>query len=95
VVRLSKPGGQVILRVEKLVDSFAQVTLRSTSLELSATDAEKILDEKYKAPVGDHFGGLGVQLSLVKDILVRQEGKIWLENSPEGVRLFRIRLLSV
>jgi len=35
------------------------------------------------------FGGLGVRLSLIRDIVARQGGKIWMENQPgKGVVFF-------
>jgi len=89
-VKFSAGGGQILVRVEKTPERTAQVVVRSPGAALNASESAQIFNENYR-PAGDkaqRFGGLGVQLSLVKEILTRAGGKIWVESEAGKAALF-------
>jgi signal transduction histidine kinase len=93
-VKFSTGGGQIMVRIEKTPERQAQVTVRSPGALLDGEESAKIFNEAYK-PSGDkvqRLGGLGIRLSLVKDILSRQGGKIWLENQPGKAVVFFVTM---
>ena len=93
-VKFSAGGGQIVLRIEKTPDRQIQISVRSPGAVLDASESAKLFNEDYQ-PSGaraQRFGGLGVRLSLIKDILTRQGGKIWLENQPGKAVVFFVSL---
>lgn len=93
-VKFSAGGGQITIRIEKTPERLAQVIVRSPGAVLDADESAKIFNEGYK-PSSDklqRFGGLGVRLSLIKDILTRQGGKIWVENQPGKAVIFFVSM---
>jgi DNA-binding response OmpR family regulator len=83
VIRQSKPGGQVALRIEKQPDRQALLQVSGSSFLLEPKDALAVFDDKAGSTGGSPFSGLGIRLSLVKEIISRHNGSICL-NSPES-----------
>jgi signal transduction histidine kinase len=93
-VHFSVTGGQIVIRMEKAPDSQVHTSIRSVGVVLNPKEAEHIFDESYRpaSGVGRRFGGLGIRLHLVKDILTRHNGKIWLESQPGKGTTFHFNL---
>jgi signal transduction histidine kinase len=90
-IKFCGSGGQIVVRLERTADRQAQITVRTPGALVDAKDTARIFEDGYKPDANrvQRFGGLGVRLSLVKDMLTRQGGKIWLENQPnKGVSFF-------
>ncbi len=83
-LKFSAPGGQVFIRVEKTPDRQAKIQVRTPGVALDSKDATRIFEDGFKGTsvLPQRFGGLGIRLSLIRDIVIRQGGKIWLENQP-------------
>ena len=79
-LRYGASSGLVTIRLERAGDQ-AQGALKNSSFTIDAKDTQKLIDEPGKTPaVAPHFGGLGVRLNVLKEILASQKGKIWLEG---------------
>lgn len=93
-VKFSNSGGQIILRLEKTPDRHAHVTVRNVGVVMDAKATEEIFKENFRpdSAAVQRFGGLGIRLSLIKDIITRQGGKIWLESQPGKGTTFHISL---
>jgi DNA-binding response OmpR family regulator len=92
-LRCSTEGGQVVIRLERAADHQAHLAFFSVSGKLDAQEAKHIFDEAYRpAPAAHRPSGLGISLGLVKEILARQGGKIWLENPPGRGVIFHVSL---
>jgi K+-sensing histidine kinase KdpD len=83
-IKFSSSGGQIVLRVEKTPERQVVVAVRSPGAVLDAKDTTRIFEESYRPDPAraQRFGGLGIRLSLIKDILTRHGGKIWVEIQP-------------
>jgi K+-sensing histidine kinase KdpD len=83
-VKFSSAGGQITLRAEKGAERQALVVVRSPGAVLDAKDTARIFEESYNPDPAQaqRSGGLGIRLSLIKDILTRHGGKIWVEVQP-------------
>lgn len=97
-LRFGANGGHVTLRLEKSSDGQAYLRVRSTGRMLTSKDIEKAFEEnepplpKPAAGAAAPFRGLGIRLSLLKDIITRQHGEIWLESQPLKGTTLHIRL---
>jgi DNA-binding response OmpR family regulator/signal transduction histidine kinase len=92
VVRWSKPGGQVLVRLVLTRNSQAHLAVCSSGLDFQPKDGEDLFAEKPATPGQCSFGGLGIRPSLVKEIITRHKGKIWFENKTEGRPGFHLHL---
>jgi DNA-binding response OmpR family regulator/signal transduction histidine kinase len=80
-IRNCGAGGQVFVRMERMPDGQAHLTVRSSRL-LEPKEAEKVFDEKDPTSPTGRFGGLGIRLGLVREIVSRFGGSVWLEGHP-------------
>jgi len=75
------PEGKIqVLAEEK--ENFLKVSVVDTGIGILAQEREKIFDEFYqiKQERGDVFPGRGLGLNIIKSIVERQGGKIWVES---------------
>ena len=90
-IKFSNPGGQVGIRLEKTSDSVpaAHVIVSNTGQGIDPRQINAIFTPNYRAPETQprRFGGIGIGLSLIKEIINGQKGKIWVESqSGQGSR---------
>jgi K+-sensing histidine kinase KdpD len=95
-IKFSPPGRQVILRV--FMDrSLAHLTVKDSGAgiinpRLLARIFEPGLADL--APPSNAFNGLGIRLSLIKEVVTAQGGKVWAESQPGQGSIFHIALPS-
>jgi signal transduction histidine kinase len=90
-IKFSNPGGQVSIRLEKTNDAIpvAHIIVSNTGQGIDPRQINSIFTPAFKAPETQprRFGGIGISLSLVKEIINGQKGKIWVESQPgQGAR---------
>jgi signal transduction histidine kinase len=85
-IKFSNPGGQVSIRLEKTNDSTpaAHVIVSNTGQGIDPRQINAIFNPNYRAPETQphRFGGIGIGLNLIKEIISGQKGKIWVESQP-------------
>lgn len=102
-IKYSAAGGQVVICLEKTTDHQAHIIVRNPGRYLDAKEAERALEDTEPAgkvsaatavPTGPagRFGGLGIRLSLVKEIVARQNGKVWIDSQLGKGTEFHIKL---
>jgi len=93
-VKFSAPNGQVTVRVEKTAQGQALLMVHNGGMTVDGKDAERIFEKSFQPSpgAGKRFGGLGIRLWLVKEILTRQGGTIRLESSPTKGTAFHIQM---
>ena len=86
-IKFAGAGGQAVLHIEKTPDNQAHIILHDSGPRLEPERIENIFSAKA-VPVNlktksssqaVRFGGLGIRLHLVKDIVLRHNGVIWME----------------
>jgi signal transduction histidine kinase len=84
-VRFSSPGGRITLEVEENRENVF-VCVRDQGLGIASDQLEKIFDEFYQ--VEDYLtrssGGIGLGLSIAREIVELHGGKIWAESEGLG-----------
>ncbi len=81
-LQVSAPGSTVLVRLEKTRDPAAHICVIDTGPGLDNRRMGQIFDENYQSDPATphHFGGLAISLPLIKEIIIRQNGKIWVES---------------
>lgn len=83
-IKYSHPGGKVTTRVERSNDGQAQVSIEDTGPGMKEKQPQQIFEpQKDTQSDSKRFGGLGVHLPLVKELVVGNKGKIWVESKLE------------
>jgi len=84
-LKFSRPNGQVSLKVDTTQDKQAHVAITDSGPGLDLKQIASLFTPNFRpAPNARplRFGGLGVGLNLVKEIITTQKGKIWVESQP-------------
>jgi K+-sensing histidine kinase KdpD len=82
-IKFNHAGGQVVVHVERGSSQTVKVTVKDTGRGIEPTRAAHIFEggtSDGKPP--DSFGGLGIGLVLIKEIITSQKGEIWVESKP-------------
>jgi len=97
-IKFSNPGGQVIIRLEKMSEPVAHVIVSNSGQGIDPRQISSIFSPNFRAPESQphRFGGIGIRLGLIQEIVTGQKGKIWVESQPgQGSRFhFTIPLVK-
>jgi signal transduction histidine kinase/DNA-binding response OmpR family regulator len=97
-IKFSNPGGQVIVRLEKTSDPAAHVIVSNSGQGIDPHQINSIFSPNFRALESQphRFGGIGIRLGLIQEIVTSQKGKIWVESQPgQGSRFhFTIPLVK-
>ncbi|MBV9867243.1 MAG: GAF domain-containing protein [Abitibacteriaceae bacterium] len=82
-IKYSPSGGDIIVEVGK-VDEFLRVAVRDQGIGIPAEKAARIFEKFERIDNADtrQAGGTGIGLYLVKHLVERHEGRVWLESEP-------------
>lgn len=79
-IRFTPPGGAVALRARR-AEEGGLFEVRDTGPGIALTDLPHIFERFWRGASG---GGTGLGLAIAKAIVEAHEGRIWVENRPEG-----------
>lgn len=84
-ITFTDPGGRVMVGVEA-IPGYVKVTVLDTGIGIPPEEQEKIFQRFYQVEkhMTRRHGGLGVGLSIAKELIELHSGRIWVE-SEEGV----------
>jgi signal transduction histidine kinase/DNA-binding response OmpR family regulator len=93
-IKYSNPGGQVRVQLEKVNDQDAHITVSNSGVGIEPRQLAKLFDRDSDSEQSKpgRFGGLGVGLALAKELITRQNGKIWAESKKEQGTCFHLTL---
>lgn len=79
-LRYGDASGLVTLRLDR-AGSHALVVLTNSTFTIGVKETQQLIDEPDKMPpASPKFGGLGVRLRVLKQIVTSQKGKLWVEG---------------
>lgn len=85
-IKYNAAGGQVLLKVETLQENglaSAHVLVKDTGSGIAEKNIGKVFDKQTRAAkTQSRFGGIGISLALVKEVIEAHSGKIWVESEP-------------
>jgi signal transduction histidine kinase len=81
-IKFSPQGGQVALRVERTKERLVHVMVQDKGIGIEVQHLPHIFERFYQVDSSTtrRFGGLGVGLALVKEIVAAHGGKVWVES---------------
>jgi two-component system, OmpR family, sensor histidine kinase KdpD len=83
--KYSAPGSVVLIRAWQLDQAWLQVQVHNQGPAVSAKDLERIFDKFHRVTASDRVTGIGLGLSICKAIVEAHAGRIWAENTPQGM----------
>ncbi len=95
-LKFSPDGGEIELGAENRSDEIL-LTCRDTGIGIAAAERERIFEKFYQidSSATRRFGGAGLGLSIVREIVLLHGGQIWVESTPGHGSIFFITLPKV
>lgn len=89
-VKYTPQGGRVTVRLRKLDEHRAEVSVEDTGVGIPPADQKQIFSGFYRTQIGKSVaGGQGLGLKLTKEMVALHGGTLQVESSPErGSRFF-------
>lgn len=87
-MKYSPPGSTIRISARRKDVHYLQVQLTNQSLPIPENDLEKIFDKFYRIDPSERVTGSGLGLSICKGIVEAHGGKIWAENTPNGLSFY-------
>lgn len=93
-VRFVPPGGSIYV-TGRLVDRWAEATVRDTGPGISTEELSRIFDRFYRAETSrtrGKSGGTGLGLAIARDLARAMGGELVAQSANDGGATFRLRL---
>ena len=93
-IKFSPDGGQVTVRVEQTQNNHVHVSICDTGIGIGEQHLPHIFEQFYQADGSTtrRFSGLGLGLSLAREIVTAHGGEIWVESEPGEGATFHFSL---
>jgi signal transduction histidine kinase len=88
-IKFSTPGAKVTVQLERSSDNMAHMVVMDTGIGIDPRDIPHVFIEDYMSerPKPNRFGGLGIGLCLVNELVAGRRGKVWVESKlGQGAR---------
>jgi DNA-binding response OmpR family regulator len=92
-----KQGGQASITLGKTHDNQAQVIVNDSGEGYSLQQVAHFFERDYLSEqvISHHFGGLGMGLDLVEEVVKKQKGRIWVESDPDHGTSIHLSFIAV
>lgn len=93
-IQYTKVAGRVNVRLEKSADQTAHLSVTDTGIGIDSRRIARIFDPIPQSSMSNHrrFGGLGISLPLIKEIITNHRGRVWAESRPGQGATFHFSL---
>ena len=94
-IKYNVPNGQVVVRAEKLPDRpYVQISIKDTGMGIPKEDIGKLFTKFFRSGNMMHKAttGSGLGLYIVKNIIRRHGGEIWVESELDRGTTFYFTL---
>lgn len=93
-MKFCAPNGRIMIRLEPMPDCQAHFSVADTGMGMNSRQAARVFEARQTGPLNRprRFGGLGIRLNLVKDVITQLRGKIWVESKPDEGSTFHVTL---
>jgi signal transduction histidine kinase/DNA-binding response OmpR family regulator len=88
-IKYSTPGAKVTVQLERSGDNMAHLVVIDTGTGIDARDIPHMFVQDYVSdrPKPRRFGGMGIGLNLVNELVTGRRGKVWVESKlGQGAR---------
>jgi two-component system, OmpR family, sensor histidine kinase KdpD len=83
--KYSAPGSTIRVVAAPVEGSWMKVQVLNQGPSVSAEDLDRIFDKFHRVTASDRVTGIGLGLSICKGIIEAHGGRIWAENTGEGM----------
>jgi signal transduction histidine kinase/DNA-binding response OmpR family regulator len=93
-IQYANVAGRVIVKLEKINDTTAHLFVTDTGIGIDARRISRIFEPIPQSAIANHrrFGGLGISLPLIKEIITNHHGRVWAESRPGQGATFHFTL---
>jgi signal transduction histidine kinase/DNA-binding response OmpR family regulator len=93
-IKYTNPGGRVNVRLTRSADGMAHIEVRDTGIGLDPSHSEQIFEGQNPSErsLPRNFGGLGIGLALIREMVAYWNGKIWVESQTGKGTAFHIAI---
>lgn len=84
-LKFTPARGRVTVHLNK-EDGTVHVTVQDTGIGIAPEHLPRVFERFYRAPgsASYRYGGLGLGLSVAKEIIVAHNGRIWVDSQPQA-----------
>ncbi len=92
-IKYNLPSGQLVIRLKKLTNTI-QLNVTNSGTPIPKEDLEHVFDQFYRVEKSrsQEFGGCGLGLTIVREIIGLHGGRVSLENEPPDKIVLTITL---
>ncbi len=96
-LRYTPEGGSITVSVGRSAAGMAVLSVADTGIGISPDDLAHIFDRFYRADRSRtrKSGGSGLGLTIVKQLVLAHDGRVWAESQPDAGSRFSIELPAV
>ncbi|WP_193172769.1 PAS domain-containing sensor histidine kinase [Nisaea nitritireducens] len=93
-VKFTPSGGKISVSVNTVDDGGLEITVEDTGVGISAKDLERVMEpfQQAEQDLSRRYGGVGLGLSLARNLTELHDGTIKLESEPGVGTLVRVHL---
>ncbi len=93
-IQYSNIAGRVTVRLDRTSDSSVHLTVMDTGIGIDPRRIPRLFEPGERAEMLRlrRFGGLGIGLPLIKEIVQNHKGKVWAESKPGQGSVFHVTL---
>ena len=82
-IKYSPKGGKIETTIQVL-ENEVKFSIKDQGIGMSPVQVQKVFNKFYRANTGNsEIGGAGLGMTIVKFIIEKHKGRIWLESEPE------------
>jgi signal transduction histidine kinase/DNA-binding response OmpR family regulator len=83
-IKSSPTGGKVVVHVDKVQNGSPHLSVCDFGIGIEARNLTRLFEKGFKVESSSvhRFGGLGIKLNLIREIITTIGGKIWAESQP-------------
>jgi signal transduction histidine kinase len=93
-IQYTNVAGRVNVKLEKTNENTAHLFVTDTGIGIDSRRIARIFDPVPQSSLANHrrFGGLGISLPLIKEIVTNHRGRVWAESRPGQGATFHFTL---
>jgi signal transduction histidine kinase len=85
-IKFTPAGGSIVVAVDRTSDGV-YFAVQDSGIGISPDDIQRVFDRFWQAGRGA-YGGVGLGLSIAKNLVEAHQGRIWIESQPgEGTKV--------
>jgi signal transduction histidine kinase len=96
-IKYSLQGGSVVVRADSPNETTARVSIQDKGIGIDPKRLQVIFKQtgRESGVTSERFGGVGISLPLINEIITKHGGKLWAESQPGQGSIFYFTLQAI